>query len=320
MSILFAATYPERLRGLLLLGSMVCGLMDAEENPCGPRWLKVKQLQTVVEHWGKGISVDLFSPTVAGLPMAHRVVGAHERAMASPAMARAAYEAILRVDVRDVLPAVSTPTLLLHRVGDVVPVEGARYMAERIPGARLTELPGADHWWWVGDSEAILDAIEEFVTGSRPDHNSERMLATVLFTDIVGSTERATQLGDAAWRELLERHNEVTRREITAARGREIDSTGDGFLAVFDGPARGVRCARSIIDSVGELGLQLRAGLHAGECETVGRTSPGSPFTSARAWRARRMPTRCLCRQPCAISWRDRGSSSRTPASTSSKG
>jgi class 3 adenylate cyclase len=270
MSILFAATYPARTRGLVLFGSMICGLMDSEENPCGPRWLKIGQLQTVVEHWGKGLSLDLFSPTVAGRPMAHRIVGMHERAMASPAMARAAYDAIVQIDVRDVLPSVCTPTLIVHRVGDVVPVEGARYMAEHIDDAKLIELSGADHWYWVGDTEAILEPIEEFVTGARREHHSERMLATVLFTDIVGSTERATEMGDAAWRELLERHNEVTRREIAAARGREIDSTGDGFLAIFDGPARGVRCARSIIDSVSELGLELRAGLHAGECETVG--------------------------------------------------
>lgn len=270
MSILFAATYPERVRGLILLGSMVCGLMDADDNPCGPRWLKVAQLKTAVDHWGKGLSADVFSPTIAGRPMAHRIVGLHERAMASPAMAQAAYEAILQVDVRDVLPAVRTPTLILHRVGDVIPVEGARYMAEHIRDARLIELSGADHWWWIGDSDAILDAVEEFITGSRPERPSERMLATVLFTDIVGSTERATQLGDAAWRELLERHNELTRREIAVARGREIDSTGDGFLAIFDGPARGVRCARAIIDSVQTLELSVRAGLHVGECEVVG--------------------------------------------------
>ncbi len=270
MSILFAATYPERLRGLILLGSMVCGLLDPDQNPCGPRWLQVTGLETAVDHWGKGLSVNVFSPTIAGHPMAHRVVGVHERASASPAMARAAYEAILQIDVRDVLPAVRTPTLILHRVGDAVPVEGARYMAEHIVDAQLTELAGADHWWWVGDSDAILDSIEEFVTGSRPARASERMLATVLFTDIVGSTERATQLGDGAWRDLLERHNEITRQEIAAARGREVDSTGDGFLATFDGPARGVRCARAIIDAVKALGLDLRAGLHVGECEVVG--------------------------------------------------
>jgi pimeloyl-ACP methyl ester carboxylesterase len=275
MSLLFAATYPERVRALILFGSMVCGSMDAEDNPCGPRWLQFSRLQTAVEHWGRGLSVDVFSPTLSGQPMAHRVAGIHERAMASPAMARAAYEAILQIDVRDVLPAVQSSTLLIHRVGDTVPIEGARYMAEHIPDARLIELPGADHWWWVGESEPVLDAIEEFVTGSRPEPRSDRMLATVMFTDIVESTERVTAMGDAAWRELLERHNETTREQIASARGREIASTGDGFFATFDGPARGVRCARAIIDSLEDLGIEARAGLHAGECEAVGENVGG---------------------------------------------
>jgi len=271
MSLLFAATYPERVRGLIVYGSFVCGRLDSDENPAGPRWLDcAARLRTAVDHWGKGLLVDVFSPTLAGQPLVRRITGMHERAMASPAMARAAYDAIIGIDVRDVLPTIQTPTLVLHRVGDAIPIESARYMAERTHGARLIELPGADHWWWVGDSDSILDAIEEFVTGARPERRVDRMLATVLFTDIVAATKRAAELGDNAWRELLERHNEATREQLAAFRGSEVTSTGDGFLATFDGPARGVRCARAITESVRHLGIDVRAGLHAGECEVLG--------------------------------------------------
>ena len=229
----------------------------------------------MIEHWGEGLIVDVFSPTLAGQPGARRLVGANERAAASPAMARATWDAIIPIDVRDVLPAIGTPTLVLHRIGDAIPIDGARYIAERIPAARLVELPGADHWWWVGDSTAILDAIEEFLTGARPERPADRMLATVLFTDIVRSTERAAEVGDSAWTAVLERHNQVTREQLVVFRGREIASTGDGFLATFDGPARGVRCARAIADSVRSLGVEVRAGLHTGECEALGENIGG---------------------------------------------
>jgi class 3 adenylate cyclase/pimeloyl-ACP methyl ester carboxylesterase len=269
MSLLFAATYPERVRGLILYGSLVCGLLS-DDNPAGPRWLDwMSRMRTVVDNWGKGLLVDVMSPTLAGQPLVRRLCGVHERAMASPAMARAAYDAFTEIDARDVLSAIRTPTLVVHRVGDAIPIEGARYITEQVPGARLLELPGADHWWWVGDSNSILDAIEEFVTGTRPERPVDRMLATVLFTDIVGSTTRAVELGDNAWRELLARHNDRTREQLAAFRGTEVTCTGDGFLAIFDGPARGVRCARAITESVHDLGIEVRAGLHAGECEVL---------------------------------------------------
>ena len=276
MSLLFAATYPERVSGLILYGSFPAGMLDALENPGGPRWIDCSaRVRTAVEHWGDGLLVDVFSPTLAGQPAARRIAGANERAAASPAMARATWEAFAPIDVRDVLPAINTPTLVLHRVGDAIPIDGGRYIAENIPSARLIELPGADHWWWVGDSTAVLEAIEEFLTGVRPERPTDRMLATVLFTDIVGSTERAAEVGDNAWRALLEQHNEVTREQLDVFRGREITSTGDGFLATFDGPARGVRCARAIADSVQRMGVEVRAGLHTGECETLGQNIGG---------------------------------------------
>jgi pimeloyl-ACP methyl ester carboxylesterase/class 3 adenylate cyclase len=276
MSLLFAATYPERVSGLILYGTIAAGLLDPLENPSGPRWVDCSnRVFTAVDHWGNGLLVDVFSPTLAGQPTARRLAGINERAMASPAMARATWEAILPIDVRDVLPAISIPTLVLHRIGDAIPIDGARYITERIPAARLVELPGADHWWWVGDSTAILEAIEEFLTGVRPERRIDRMLATVLFTDIVGSTERAAEVGDSAWHTLLEQHNEVTREQLDAFRGREVASTGDGFLATFDGPARGVRCAQAIASSVQRFGVEVRAGLHTGECETLGENIGG---------------------------------------------
>ncbi len=276
MSLLFAATYPERVSGLLLYGTFATGVLDPIKNPAGPRWIDcATRVRTVVEHWGTGLLMDVFSPTLAGQPAARRLAGANERAAASPAMARAAWEALEPIDVRDVLAAISTPTLVLHRVGDAIPIDGARYIAEKIPAARMVELPGSDHWWWVGDSEAILEAVEEFVTGARPERSTDRMLATVLFTDIVGSTDRAAAVGDSAWRAVLERHNEVTRAKLDAFRGREIVSTGDGFLATFDGPARGVRCAQAIANSVRQFGVEVRAGVHTGECETLGENIGG---------------------------------------------
>jgi len=276
MSLLFAATYPERVSGLILYGTFASGGLDPLDNPGGPRWVDcAARVHTAVEHWGKGLLMDVFSPTLAGQPAARRIAGANERAMASPAMARATWEAIVPIDVRDVLPTINSPTLVLHRVGDAIPIDGARYIAETIPGARMVELPGADHWWWVGEDAPILEAIEEFLTGARPEPASDRMLATVLFTDIVGSTERAAEVGDGAWRALLERHNQVTREQLSAFRGREIVSTGDGFLATFDGPARAVRCARAIAASVRRFGVEVRAGLHTGECESLGENIGG---------------------------------------------
>jgi class 3 adenylate cyclase len=175
------------------------------------------------------------------------------------------------IDVRHVLPTIRVPTLCLHRSGDRdVNIEEGRYIASRIPGARFVELPGSDHAISAGDVDALADEIEEFLTGVRPIPEPDRVLATVLFTDIVGSTERAVKLGDRRWSELLEGHDAIVRRQLERYRGREVDTTGDGFFATFDGPARAVRCATSIRDSVGALGLEIRAGVHTGECELDG--------------------------------------------------
>jgi class 3 adenylate cyclase len=174
------------------------------------------------------------------------------------------------IDVRDVLPSIQAPTLVMHRVHDRdVKVEEGRWIAAQIPGAKYVELPGDSHTLWAGDADEIVDELEEFLTGTRSPRESDRVLATVLFTDIVGSTERAARLGDARWREMLAAHHAIVRRELERYRGREIDTAGDGFFATFDGPARAIRCACAIRDGVRAVDLQVRAGLHTGECELV---------------------------------------------------
>ena len=172
--------------------------------------------------------------------------------------------------MRDVLPSIRVPTLVLHRRDDsFIKIEHSRYIAERIPGARFVELEGDENMFSVGDSEAVMGEIEEFLTGARHVGEPDRMLATVLFTDICGSTERAAEMGDRGWRFLLERHDALIRQALERHRGREVKRTGDGFLATFDGPARAIRCAASVADAMGSLGLEVRAGLHTGELEVM---------------------------------------------------
>jgi len=180
------------------------------------------------------------------------------------------------IDIRHVLPAIRVPTLIIHRTGDLdIDAGGSRYMAERIPGARYVELPGNDHLPWVGDQDAIVDEAEEFLTGVRRGPEPDRVLATVMFADVVGSTERAAAMGDRRWRDLLEGYHALVRRELSRYRGREIDTAGDGMFAMFDGPARAVRCASSIRDAVRPLGLEVRVGLHTGEVEMMGDNAGG---------------------------------------------
>jgi class 3 adenylate cyclase len=175
------------------------------------------------------------------------------------------------IDVRDSLPLIRVPTLVLHRSDDVF-VDGghSRYLAEHIPGARLVELPGVDHWPWAGDAERLAGEVEEFMTGARGLPEPDRVLTTVFFTDIVGSTERAAELGDRRWREILEDHYALVRKELTRFRGREVQTIGDAFFATFDSPTRAIRCAAAACEAVRQLGIELRAGVHTGECEKIG--------------------------------------------------
>ncbi|MGH7374343.1 MAG: adenylate/guanylate cyclase domain-containing protein, partial [Candidatus Rokuibacteriota bacterium] len=203
-------------------------------------------------------------------------IAAFFRRSASPGAALTLLRMNTEIDVRHVLPAVRVPTLVLHRTGDLeANVEEGRWIAARIPGARFVELPGADHLPWVGDTDAVLDEVEEFLTGIRRGPEPDRVLATVFFTDIVDAAATAAAVGDRAWRDLLQTHHAAVRRELVRFRGRELDTAGDGFLAAFDGPARAVRCACAIRDAVRALGVRIRAGLHTGECEVMGDNLSG---------------------------------------------
>ncbi len=270
-SLLFAATYPDRTSALALYGSTPRFRADGDA-PWGASDDDVELLlEVVADRWGQGTLLGLYADSRRDDPELLEAWGRFQRAGASPGMARALFAATFEIDVRDILPTISVPTLILHRTGDAaVPVEGARLMAERIPGARLVEFEGSDHLFFIGNYEGILDEMEEFLTGTRRPRQLDRVLATVMFTDIVDSTRQAAEAGDRGWRELMERHDELTRRQLDRFRGREIKTLGDGFLATFDGPARAIECAAAIRDGVRPLGLEVRAGLHTGECELAG--------------------------------------------------
>jgi class 3 adenylate cyclase len=266
MCILFAATYPERTSSLVLYGTYAKRRDPDEEYPWAPTWeTRQADADEIEREWGAEANLGTMAPSADEAMV--RWWRARARASASPGAAKALILMNSQIDVRHVLPTIHVPTLVLHRSGDrdSRPEEG-RYIAERIPGARFVELEGEDHLVSIHPDE-ILDEVEEFLTGVRRGPDPDRVLATVLFTDIVGSTERANELGDRAWRELLERHHELVRRHLARFHGREVDTAGDGFLATFDGPARAIRCARAIADAVRHLGLQVRAGVHTGEVE-----------------------------------------------------
>ena len=264
MAALFAATYPERASALILYGTF------ARVDKRATRHVGA-QLEAIIDNWGEGRIAELFAPSIVNDHSTRRMIGTYERSAASPGMARALVRAFTEIDVRDVLPAIRVPTLVLHRKDDlVVPLAAAHELAAGIPGAELVVLPGRDHIAWAGDRQALVHAVEEFLTGASHDHEPDRILATVLFTDIVGSTERAAQMGDAAWRTVLESHDEAAREEVERHRGRVIKSLGDGMLATFSGPARAIRCAEALRARVEPLGISIRAGVHTGECETMG--------------------------------------------------
>jgi class 3 adenylate cyclase len=282
MSILFAGTYPERTSALVLYGTYAKRRDPDDDYPWAPTWEARQAYAAEIERdWGWQADMQRMSPS-ADDAMAGWWA-ARARAAASPGAARDLILMNSQIDVRALLPAIRVPTLVLHRSGDrdSRPEEG-RYIAEQIPGARFIELPGDDHFPSI-DGDQILDEVEEFLTGERGAAEPDRVLATVLFTDIVGSTEIAAQRGDRAWRELLERHHSLVRRQLLRFRGKEVDTVGDGFFASFDGPARAIRCACAVVDAVHELGIDVRAGLHTGECELVeGKVAGIAVHTGAR--------------------------------------
>jgi class 3 adenylate cyclase len=270
MSMLFAATYPERARALILAGAEVKE-ETTDDWPWGEStredFERHMTIENILERWGKGLGIAYFIPSRADDERAREWFARLQLQSASPRDALATMQMAFEIDVRHVAPSIGTPTLILHRVDDrVCHVENARWLARHIHGSKYIELPGDTHAPFV-DGEDMMAEIREFLTGVREPAEPERVLATVLFTDIVGSTERARELGDRGWRDLLERHHEAVRAELARFRGREIDTAGDGFFATFDGPARAIRSAKAITESVRRLGLEIRAGLHTGEVE-----------------------------------------------------
>lgn len=277
MALLFAATYPERVSALVLWVTFA-RMAWAHDYPDGVDVGEGEAFCDQIEQsWGHGRVWPLISihdaPDDEDM---RRQLARFERNAATPAMAAAANRFGLHVDAREALSSISAPTLVVHRTGDpLVSLPHGRYLAEHIRGARMVEFPGEFHFSALGKDQEIVDEIEEFLTGTRREHEIDRVLKTVLFTDIVGSTERAARIGDRRWRELLDAHDAAVRKELDRFGGQEVDSTGDGFLASFDGPARAIRCAHAITLSTDAIGLEVRAGLHSGECEVRGDNLAG---------------------------------------------
>jgi class 3 adenylate cyclase len=267
--ILFAAAHPERTRALVLFNTTARMRRTDDYKEGAEADVIERTLSLWRRSWGTGRMLDHLAPSHAGDNHLRHWLGRAERLMCTADEIVWRTQAQWQVDLRAVLPSIQVPTLVVYRRGAVV-ADQARYVAEHIDGAKLAELPGADHLFFAGQTADILDAIEEFLTGSLKTRHSERVLATVLFTDVVGSTELAARLGDRRWRELLFGHDLLVRAELERFRGRAVKFTGDGVLATFDGPGRAIRCACSIRDSVRSLGVEVRAGLHSGEVEVIG--------------------------------------------------
>jgi class 3 adenylate cyclase len=264
MAAMFAATYPEKLSGLILYAAWAVG--SDVLTPALTEFLH----QAVDETWGQGDTIILFAPTKMDDPAFREWLGLSERHSASPGMVKQIIEMNGKVDLRPVLPAIRVPTLVLHRRDDpLVEIDLGRKLAAEIPGAQFVELPGEDNLAYVGESEPLLEEIEQFVTGERHHHEIDRVLTTLLFTDIVGSTETAADLGDRRWRDLLDRHYQRVREQVQRFRGHEVRTLGDGFLATFDGPARAIRCGCAVSEALDELGVAARIGVHTGEVELL---------------------------------------------------
>jgi len=268
LAMLFAAAHPERTIALILQGGEVRERADADW-PWGESTDDEfeESMATLPERWGKGLGIDAIAPSVAGQEWARSWRGRVQTYSNTPASAEAFMRMAFEIDVRDVVPTINVPTLVVHAARDqVCHIENARYVARTISGAKYVEIDTDDHVPWFDPDETIAE-IREFLTGTREAATANRMLATVLFTDLVGSTLLAAELGDRRWRDLLEQHHASVRRELGRFDGHEVDTAGDGFFATFDGPARAIRCAQAIVTGVRPLGLEVRAGLHTGEVE-----------------------------------------------------
>jgi pimeloyl-ACP methyl ester carboxylesterase len=282
MSALFAATYPPRTSALALYGTFAKRVWSPDYPWAPTPENREVELELLERNWGDRMDLDQLAPSESDA--FKQRLASYFRRSASPGAGIALLRMNTQHDIRHILPSITVPTLVLHRVDDVdVKVEEGRWIAAQIPGAKYVELSGDSHTLWGGNTDEIVDELEEFFTGARRGPEPDRVLATVLFTDIVGSTQKAVELGDRRWRELLAGHDAIVRRQLERYRGREVDTAGDGFFATFDGPARAVRCATSIRDAVRALGLEIRAGVHTGECELDGEKVRGvAVHTGAR--------------------------------------
>jgi class 3 adenylate cyclase len=268
MACLYAATHPQRVRALILYAAWARVVQSDDIPWANPPQERDKLMEFLADTWGTGERLDGLAPSMSDDPEFRAWYAKLERLAASPRQIRELQQLIGEYDVRGVLPSIRVPTLVMHRREDsLIDPRHSDYIAERIPGAKLVKLEGSDNLMVAGDSDAILDEIEEFLTGTRQRREPDRVLATVMFTDICGSTRRAAEMGDSRWRDLLESHDQLVRRQLDRWQGREVKTTGDGFLATFDGPARAIRCAKAIAYEVNALGIAIRAGMHTGELE-----------------------------------------------------
>jgi len=276
MAMLFAATYPQRVPALVLYGTFA-RFSRAEDYPHGyPAKVNEAWIGSLQKTWGTGELSRYFAPSVAKDAATMRALARLERLAMSPGTALKLFTMVTQTDVRHVLPAIRVPTLILHRSGDTpVRIGNARYLAERIAGSKYVELAGQDHMPMFGDTDAILDEVREFLTGERAAPEADRVLTTILFCDIADSTGRAAALGDHGWSELLARFYAFADEKLRHFRGRKLDTAGDGLFAAFDGPARAVRCGAALVEAVRALGVELRVGVHTGECEVLGEKYSG---------------------------------------------
>lgn len=267
-----AAQHPHRVSHLVLCGAAAWYVGDTDEGAFLDPDVEPMLVAMVIDQWGGGALSRLLAPSLEENPGNAPLYGKLERHSAGPSGMRQLWEWTSRADVRPLLSSIKAPTLVMRRAEEIASRRSSQYLVEHIDGARFLEVPGVDHLPWVGDWRAVVNVVEEFVTGTRSERVAveDSILATVLFTDIVGSTEQLARLGDRRWRELLDAHDEAAAREVARFRGRVVNSTGDGLLAAFDGPARAIRCARAIATATAHLGVQVRSGLHTGECEQRG--------------------------------------------------
>jgi class 3 adenylate cyclase len=276
LSTLFAATYPARTAALIMYGAYAKWIR-ADDYPWAPTRQEHETAFKVYEkHWGTPIGLNILAPSVANDEQVRQWWAHQMRVSASPGAGVTLYRMNIEVDIRAILPTIRVPTLILHRSGDrLVPCRAGRYMAAQIQAAKFVELPGDDHIAWIGDTEPLMAEVQEFMTGERPALEADRVLATVLFIDIVQSTQRATAIGDSRWRDLVRNYQQQVGKEVARLGGRVVNTAGDGVFAIFDGPVRAIKCARAVKNVVGTLGLAIRSGIHTGECVIEGNDVTG---------------------------------------------